>query len=112
MGKKKGLKRRIETLEAENKSLEFSIKNMEEKLKFYEIENVTLKERIKQFGGKKKEVKPCPFCGARLTAKKILYHEGLIDAWSHAKNECILAYGGELLIRDSDMGLWNKRAAE
>lgn len=60
---KKKLKKRIEILKAENKSLEFAANNMEEKLKFYEIENETLKERIKQLEEKEREKQICDKCG-------------------------------------------------
>lgn len=108
MGKKKKLKRKIKVLKGEKKIADDFSTFMEGRCEAYRVENETMKEMIKQ----QKEIKPCPFCGTKLTSKKILCHERFIDAYSHTKNGCILAYSCELIIRDSDMDLWNKRAAE
>lgn len=106
MGKKKKLKRKIEVLKGEKKIADDFSTFMEGRCEAYRIENEVLKERIKQLEG----VKPCPFCGEKLTARKALYPEGGIDAYAHPENGCILAYDTELIIMESDIELWNKRA--
>ncbi len=61
------------------------------------------------------ELRPCPFCGAKLELKKGWYPRDNSDAYVHPSNGCILSnfstYDGFPTAGES-VELWNKRSTE